>query len=118
MKYKEKVLKIIESLKKEEAAIILVEGQRDYTALRKLGINYTVKKISGRRIFDDLSFLKGKNVIILTDFDRTGCKLFKKIRKELEVMGFNPNVYYWQKLKMLVSGEITEIEELAQFAEE
>lgn len=112
-----KVLTVIASLKKEENAIILVEGQRDYAALRRLGINHPIKKVSGRRIFDDLSWVKGKNVIILTDFDRTGCILFKKIRKELEVMGFNPNIYYWQQLKMLVGGEITQIEELARFSE-
>lgn len=115
--YREKVLTVIASLKKEENAIILVEGQRDYAALRKLGIDHSIKKVSGRRIFDDLSWLQGKNVIILTDFDRTGRTLFKKIRKELEIMGYNPNIYYWQQLKMLVAGKITQIEELTQFTE-
>ena len=117
MNYKEKVLELIESLKREESALILVEGQRDVAALRILGIDHDIEKISGRRIFDDLSFLEGKNVIILTDFDRTGCRLFKRIRNELEVMGFNPNVYYWQQLKDITRGEIKEIEELVQFCE-
>lgn len=110
-----KILNLIESLKKEESAIILVEGQRDLLALRKLGIKHDIKKISGKRIFDDLSFLKGKNVIILTDFDRTGCTLFKKVRNELEVLGFNPNVYYWQQLRKSAKGAIKGIEELVQF---
>jgi 5S rRNA maturation endonuclease (ribonuclease M5) len=108
------VLQVIESLKKEESAIILVEGQRDLVALRKLGIDHEIVKISGRRIFDDLSFCKGKNVIILTDFDRTGRILFKKMRTELEVMGFNPNIYYWKKLKTITKGAMKGIEELAQ----
>ena len=117
MKCREKVLNLIESLKNEESAIILVEGQRDCAALRKLGIEQQIEKISGKRIFDDLSFLEGKSVIILTDFDRTGRALFKKIRHELEVMGFNPNIYYWQQLNYITRGEIREIEELAQFCD-
>ncbi|MBU7047800.1 MAG: toprim domain-containing protein [Theionarchaea archaeon] len=117
MKCKEKVLNLIESLKNEESAIILVEGQRDCAALRKLGIEQHIEKISGKRIFDDLSFLEGKSVIILTDFDRTGRALFKRIRHELEVMGFNPNIYYWQQLHSITRGEIREIEELAQFCD-
>jgi 5S rRNA maturation endonuclease (ribonuclease M5) len=118
MNCREKVLKLIDSLKREESAIILVEGQRDLAALRKLGIEHAVKKVSGRRIFDDISCFKGKNIIILTDFDRTGCKLFKRLKHELEVMGYNPNTYYWQQLKDATNGGITEIEELSQFSDE
>jgi 5S rRNA maturation endonuclease (ribonuclease M5) len=114
---RDKVLNLIESLKNEESAIILVEGQNDLAALRKLGIEHTIKKMSGKRIFDNLSSLKGKNIIILTDFDRAGCNLFKKIRNELEVMGFSPNIHYWQQMKLLLKGKITEIEELSTFAE-
>jgi 5S rRNA maturation endonuclease (ribonuclease M5) len=118
MNYREKVLELIDSLKREESAIILVEGQRDLAALRKLGVEHAVKKVSGRRIFDDISCFKGKNVIILTDFDRTGCKLFKRLKNELEVMGYNPNTYYWQRLKDATNGGTTEIEELSQFSDE
>ncbi|MBU7023806.1 MAG: hypothetical protein HXS40_06530 [Theionarchaea archaeon] len=118
MNDKDKVLHLIESLRSEPEAVILVEGQRDYRALRTLGIEHTIKKISGKRILDDLSFLEGKNVILLTDFDRTGCTLFKKLRTELEVMGFKPNLYYWQQLQEALRGEITQIEELSKFAED
>lgn len=116
MNLQEKVLKVIESLKKEENAVILVEGTRDVHALQKLGITHPIKKVSGRRILDDLTSLKGKNVIILTDFDRTGRKLFKKLRLELEVMGFNPNIWYWHTLNKLITHKMTQIEELSQFA--
>jgi 5S rRNA maturation endonuclease (ribonuclease M5) len=116
MNLQEKVLTVIESLKKEENAIILVEGTRDIIALQKLGICHPIKKVSGKKILDDISFLKGKNIIILTDFDRTGRKLFKKLRIELEVMGFKPNLYYWQTLNRLITHKMTQIEELSQFA--
>ncbi len=113
----ESVLNLIESLREEESCILVVEGQKDLVTLRKLGIEHTIEKIGGKRIFDDLSVFDGKNVIILTDFDKTGCKLLKRIRDELEVMGFNPNTYYWEKLKNLTRGEIRQIEELERFSE-
>ncbi|MGC1122274.1 MAG: hypothetical protein WBA22_14380 [Candidatus Methanofastidiosia archaeon] len=118
MNEKDRVLEVIESLKRESEAVILVEGKRDCAALRTLGVEHTIEKISGKRIFDDLSFLEGKNVIILTDFDRTGCRLFKNLRAELEVMGYKPNLYYWQQLREVLGGEITQIEELSKFAED
>ncbi len=114
---REKVINVIESLKKEESAIILVEGERDCRALRKLGVEHTIEKISGKRIFDGFPLPYGENVIILTDFDRTGRILLKKLRNELEVMGFNPNTYYWQQLDTILKGKIKGIEELSQFAE-
>ncbi|MBU6997070.1 MAG: toprim domain-containing protein [Theionarchaea archaeon] len=118
MNDRERVLHLIESLKNEPEAVILVEGHRDYLALRKLGIEHTIEKISGKRILDDLSFLEGKNVILLTDFDSAGRRLFKTLRTELEVMGFKPNLYYWQQLQEALRGEITQIEELSRFAQD
>ncbi|MBU7038583.1 MAG: hypothetical protein HXS52_11685 [Theionarchaea archaeon] len=118
MNQKDRVLALIESLKRESEAVILVEGERDCQALRKLGVEHPVEKTSGRRIFDNLSFLKGKNVILLLDFDRTGCRLFRILRTELEVMGYKPNLFYWQQLREVLRGEITQIEELSRFADD
>ena len=113
---REKVLALIESLKKEQSAVILVEGIRDCRVLRTFGIECTIEKVSGKRLFDFLvpERFQGKNVIILTDFDRRGCELFKRIRNELEALGLNPDCYYWQQLKTLLKGEIKGIEELKQ----
>ena len=115
---REKVLNLIESLKKEESAVILVEGLRDCAALRTLGVLHAIQRVSGTRVFDDISQFEGKNVIILTDFDRTGQKLYNALKHELEVMGFKPNTYYWQTFKRITKGEIKGIEELVQFSEE
>jgi 5S rRNA maturation endonuclease (ribonuclease M5) len=108
----EKMKNLIEMLKEEESALILVEGQRDVEALRALGITHHMVKVSGRRMFDDFSLFEGKNIIILTDFDRTGRLLFNRLRKELEIMGYNPNMYYWMQIKKLTKGVIKAIEEL------
>ncbi len=117
---KEMVKNLIDSLKKEVNAVILVEGMRDYQALRRLGVTCPIEKVGGKRIFDLLvpERFQGKNIIILTDFDRRGCELFKRIKTELEVLGLNPNYYYWQQLKTLLKGNMTSIEELSHFSED
>ncbi|MBU7015800.1 MAG: hypothetical protein HXS43_13320 [Theionarchaea archaeon] len=57
-------------------------------------------------------------MILLLDFDRTGCRLFRILRTELEVMGYKPNLFYWQQLREVLRGEITQIEELSRFADD
>lgn len=117
---REMVENLIESLKKEHNAVILVEGMRDYQALKRLGVTCPMEKVSGKRIFDFLvpERFQGKNIIILTDFDRRGHELFEKIKTELEVLGLDPNCYYWQQLKTLLKGNMTSIEELSHFSED
>ncbi|MBU7044535.1 MAG: hypothetical protein HXS47_13165 [Theionarchaea archaeon] len=109
---REQVENLIETLKEEESALILVEGHHDIEALHNLGITHEMMTVSGKRLFDDFSLFEGKNIIILTDFDRTGRILFQKLREELEVMGYAPNIYYWVNLKKLTKGYIKAIEEL------
>jgi 5S rRNA maturation endonuclease (ribonuclease M5) len=114
---REKVERLIEMLKEEESALILVEGRRDMEALRTLGITHDIVTVSGKRMFDDFSFYENKNIIILTDFDRTGRLLFNRLRKELEIMGYNPTIYYWIQIKKLTKGYIKAIEELDTYVQ-
>lgn len=60
-------------------------------------------------------FLRVRILLFLTDFDRTGRILFQKLREELEVMGYAPNIYYWVNLKKLTKGYIKAIEELDSY---
>lgn len=106
------VWELIEALKKEPDALILVEGQHDMETLQYLGITHEIMTVGGKRMFDDLSPFEGKNVIILTDFDLAGQVLFKRLRMELEIMGYHPNSYYWNQLKKSTKGFIKAIEEL------
>lgn len=111
------VWQLIEALKNEPDVLILVEGQHDVEALHRLGITHEIKTVGGKRVFDDYSIFEGKNIIILTDFDHAGRVLFNRLRVELEVMGYHPNVYYWTTLRESTRGFIKAIEELDTYVQ-
>ena len=113
----EMVWQLIEALKNEPDVLILVEGQHDVEALHRLGITHEIKTVGGKRVFDDYSIFEGKNIIILTDFDHAGRVLFNRLRVELEVMGYHPNVYYWTTLRESIRGFIKAIEELDTYVQ-
>lgn len=98
---------------------IIVEGADDVEALRKLGVNGHIHKISGGNSL--LNFIEGfsgsKEVIILTDFDRTGDKLAGFFTKHLRQLGVKPIIEFRDKLKSLVRKEVKDIEGLARFVQ-
>ena len=108
---------LIERLKREENALILVEGRRDMESLKNIGIKYEIICISQRKMYDltlDL-IKKDKKIIILTDFDSKGTKLFKEYRKELESLGANIDATYYKKLKFYSKKFIKGIEDIDNF---
>ena len=88
---------------------ILVEGKRDVKALNKLGL-LNVSSIDKPiyLLIEDLA-RKNKEVIILTDFDPQGRKLYHKIKHELNRNGVKVNDRY---RKFLLRSKITHIEGL------
>ena len=66
---------------------VVVEGEKDETALRKLGLEGTIIVIQrGKRISALCDFIAEnyKEIIILTDWDRKGWQLYRKIEKNLK----------------------------------
>jgi len=108
------VFEIIERLKREENALILVEGRRDTESLRNMGIETEIICISQRKMYDLTLDLvkKDKKIIILTDFDSEGTKLFKEYRKELESLGANIDIKYYRELKFYLKKFIRGIEDI------
>ncbi len=96
---------------------IIVEGDKDIKSLKELGVRGNFEKISGKRTL--LNFLEGlsrhKEVIILTDFDRTGEKLLKFCEKHLKTIGVKPNTDFWKKIRDLLMRDVKDIEGLAGF---
>jgi len=84
----EEIEKVIEDLKKEDKSIpIIVEGEKDKKALRKLNIKRKIiilnKGISLTDFCDKIA-KNYKEIIIFTDWDRKGGFLRHKIQKNLE----------------------------------
>jgi len=84
----EEVEKALDELKKENKNIpIIVEGEKDKKALRKLDIKrkiITLNKGFSLTDFCDKISKRYKEIIVITDWDRKGGFLRHKIQKNLE----------------------------------
>ncbi|MGD0477730.1 MAG: hypothetical protein ABSB29_06150 [Nitrososphaerales archaeon] len=101
----------------EEGWSILVEGQRDEKALRKLGFRGLLVSISfvrrrGMRVFED-----SRKVVILTDLDREGAVLASRYLKALSHEGLRTSLAERRRLKHASRGVFLHIENLSRFAE-
>ena len=73
---------------RESNKAIIVEGKKDKNALNKEGIENVVT-LSKKPVYDIIESVakKHKDVIILTDLDREGKKLFGKLNSGLQRFG-------------------------------
>ena len=82
------VLKLIDELIEENKEIpILVEGEKDKKALKKLNVKGKIITVNnGRSLIDFCDWLAKKynEIIILTDWDRKGGFLRKRIQENLK----------------------------------
>jgi 5S rRNA maturation endonuclease (ribonuclease M5) len=96
----------------ERGATILVEGKNDVMALKKLGLEKNVLKISGwGSLLDAVEKLSGSNeVILLPDFDEKGEEILRFYSKHLQSVNIRPDIEFWKKLKSLVKKDVHDIE--------
>ena len=120
----ENVLQLLERLAEESAkgVPIIVEGQKDIAALRKLDIDGDIisAKSSGRSFVDVLGEVetRGKReIILLLDFDRRGTEWTKRIVHRLERMRIKSNMFFWNGLKNIVGKDVKDVEGLAAYLE-
>lgn len=74
----------------EEGVPIVVEGLKDVTALRGLGLSGPIHVLAGHNIVslaDELA--DARRLLILFDFDRRGGQLTRYLTKQLEGRGVN-----------------------------
>jgi 5S rRNA maturation endonuclease (ribonuclease M5) len=110
--------KIIEELKiqAEEGIPVLVEGKKDEKALGELGIQGNFIKVSGSglKLFEiaEIAAELSPSVIILTDFDRKGNELARRLSEDIQRLGSHPNILFRRKILEMTNRFIKDIESL------
>ncbi|MGA2971980.1 MAG: hypothetical protein ABSE39_05065 [Candidatus Bathyarchaeia archaeon] len=116
----ERLEKLIQrvSHESEQGGIIVVEGTRDRDSLRKLGISGTILCLQSSRK-NTVGFVEEldarSKVIVLTDFDRQGVFLAKRLARSLNYQKIHPNLVLWRELRGLTRSHVRSIEELPKF---
>lgn len=80
---------------REEDAPIVVEGQKDCAALEAFGISgiVTLSKSPLYRVVDDIE-RESKRVIILTDLDKEGKRLYSRLKQSFDRIGVQVDSVY------------------------
>jgi len=120
----ERLSKLLEKLTAEAAKgiLIVVEGQKDVSALRELNVNgnFISSKTSGKSFLDILTEIerqKVREVILLLDFDRRGVEWTHRLKQHLEKTRIKPNLNFWNELYGLVGRDLKDIEGLPAYLE-
>lgn len=115
----EHLLKVLEELEAlSEEMPVIVEGMRDIDALKSLGISRNVVSLSkGMSIFTFCEWLAREwdAVLILTDWDRKGGRLARKLREALMANGAKPVETVRTQLAFLAKKDIKDIESLPTY---
>jgi 5S rRNA maturation endonuclease (ribonuclease M5) len=101
----------------DTGAIIVVEGRRDVASLRSLGINGEIRLASQQPLlyFTEQLSKSGKKIIVLTDWDKRGGMMARKIIDDLLFYGIVPNTDIRSRIGILVRKSIKDIESLNSY---
>lgn len=92
----EKLITLLEELK-EDKRVKLVEGRSDKKALEQLGIT-NIKTMQGSALAD-LPMKTSQDIVLLTDFDRKGNEIAKRIAELFKNEGHDVDLTYREKLR-------------------
>ncbi len=106
----------------EEQAIILVEGDRDRSALRRLGvdtrsIHLVHQGLSLPEVVEKVIRLTPSRVILLTDWDGKGGRLAERLAALFQDGRLETDVSFRRRLALSVLGEVRCVEDLVPWAE-
>ncbi len=101
----------------DTGTIIVVEGRRDVESLQSLGIKGDIRLSSQHPLLDFTEQLSGsgKNIVILTDWDKKGGMMARRIIDYLRHYGISPNTDFRSKIGVLVRKSIKDIESLNRY---
>ncbi|HML04933.1 MAG TPA: toprim domain-containing protein [Methanobacterium sp.] len=104
------------SLRAEQGTPVLIEGKKDEEALNNLGIHGNIIKVSGSglKLFEvaEIAVKSSSEVIILTDFDKKGNILAKKLSKDIQSLGSHPDLNIRKNIMNITRKYIKDIESL------
>jgi 5S rRNA maturation endonuclease (ribonuclease M5) len=102
----------------DRGGTIVVEGLKDRESLRKLGVKGRILCVQSSRR-NALGFAEelqdGEDVLVLTDFDREGVSLAKRLSRILTGQRVHANLSLWQALRHLTRSDVRSIEELVKY---
>ncbi|MFW9788302.1 MAG: toprim domain-containing protein [Candidatus Thorarchaeota archaeon] len=115
-----KLIETIQTLdSKYPNLLVVVEGKRDVSVLRNLGLKATIirtqTRLSRQQVIEKIQAQAGPKgqVLVLTDFDKKGKEIYKFIEKELELSGIKnlkrerrmirKYMEHWTTIEQLVS---------------
>ena len=110
--------RIVEELSScvEQGMPILIEGKKDEEALKELGITGNIIKVSGSglKLFEiaEIAAKTSSKVIILTDFDKKGNILAKKLSEDIQSLGSHPDLNIRKNIIKITRRYIKDIESL------
>jgi 5S rRNA maturation endonuclease (ribonuclease M5) len=116
----ERFQKLVQRIEQEsgKGRVIVVEGLRDRDALRRMGISGPILCVQSSRM-NTFGFAEelddAREVIILTDFDRQGVHLAKRLARILTSQKVQANLVAWRELRRLAKSDIRSIEELPKY---
>ncbi|ADL58873.1 MULTISPECIES: toprim domain-containing protein [Methanothermobacter] len=99
---------------------ILIEGRKDEEALRELGVEGPFIKVSGSMMgLSEIALraASASRVIILTDFDRKGSELAKRLYTDIQSLGANPDLRIRRRLMGMTRKYIKDIQSLPSYIE-
>jgi 5S rRNA maturation endonuclease (ribonuclease M5) len=112
----ERILKAIDDLEElSQEMPVIVEGRRDAEALRLMGVKNNVVTLGkGVPLFTFCETISREwpSVIILTDWDRKGGQLARRLKEAFEADGTKVNDSIRMALVILAKKEIKDIESL------
>ncbi len=98
---------------REQNLTIIVEGPNDKAALQKLGLS-NILLLNKKPLYQVIEELPASEIVILTDLDREGRRLFSRLSRECQHNGIKVN----NKLRrLLLQTPLAHIEGLATFIE-
>jgi 5S rRNA maturation endonuclease (ribonuclease M5) len=115
----EKILKVMDDIEElSQDMPVIVEGRRDAEALRLLGIRSNVVTLSrgvSLLTFCETISRRWSSVVILTDWDRKGGQLARRLKEAFVSNGTKVNDTVRMELVILAKKEVKDIESLPSF---